>query len=329
MAPLFLLMLMLMLMASIGCGDDKNKSDFSILPDTDNFVQSVVYRKRSVDILWVIDNSGSMHPYQQRLRNSFQSFIQRFQSLDYDFHMAVTTTDAFKGGNKALWRTGGTGSYMLGISNQSVITPNTPDMANTFLKNVAVGVNGWYIEKHFESLTQALEKTENAEFYRAGSFLSIIILSDEPDSSAGTKDDYINFLNELTGSSSLGEYYSVSFIGILNGISSCGSNFANAILLEMAEETGGIKVDICEQNYNSHLELISDTIIELSTFFPLKRKPLEDSIVISIDGQKIPKSKTNGWSYGAKENGIFFHGEAVPAGDASINVNYDPTDIKI
>ncbi|MFU8805618.1 MAG: hypothetical protein ACNA8W_17525 [Bradymonadaceae bacterium] len=46
----------------------------------------------SVDILWVIDNSGSMCQQQSLLRANFARFIDRLDAGDLDFHMAVTTT---------------------------------------------------------------------------------------------------------------------------------------------------------------------------------------------------------------------------------------------
>ncbi len=50
---------------------------------------------RKVDILWVVDSSGSMEPKQQRLAANFQGFINQLVAANppIDFHIAVTTTD--------------------------------------------------------------------------------------------------------------------------------------------------------------------------------------------------------------------------------------------
>ncbi|MFP4598842.1 MAG: hypothetical protein ACLFVJ_11350 [Persicimonas sp.] len=45
-----------------------------------------------IDILWVIDNSGSMCEEQAALRDNFQSFIQDISKRNIDFHIGVTTT---------------------------------------------------------------------------------------------------------------------------------------------------------------------------------------------------------------------------------------------
>lgn len=70
---------------------------------TDNFGVNVprqcdTYQQvsvRKVDILWVVDNSGSMGPKQARLAANFNGFIQQLVNANppIDFHIAVTTTD--------------------------------------------------------------------------------------------------------------------------------------------------------------------------------------------------------------------------------------------
>ncbi|MBA2662708.1 MAG: hypothetical protein H0U74_10465 [Bradymonadaceae bacterium] len=45
-----------------------------------------------LDILWMIDNSGSMCQEQKGLRDNFESFIEILGEIDLDFHIGVTTT---------------------------------------------------------------------------------------------------------------------------------------------------------------------------------------------------------------------------------------------
>src|SRR5262249_20133035 len=70
---------------------------------TDDFAVNVphqcdVYKQlsvRKVDILWVIDSSGSMAPKQLRLAQNFTKFVQQLVAANppIDFHIAVATTD--------------------------------------------------------------------------------------------------------------------------------------------------------------------------------------------------------------------------------------------
>lgn len=50
--------------------------------------------RRDVDILFVIDNSGSMMPKQQALAQNIRKFIQRIDKSGANYHVAVTTTEA-------------------------------------------------------------------------------------------------------------------------------------------------------------------------------------------------------------------------------------------
>ena len=47
----------------------------------------------AVDILWLVDSSGSMEEEQAELGARFDEFIQTLSDLDADFHMAVVTAD--------------------------------------------------------------------------------------------------------------------------------------------------------------------------------------------------------------------------------------------
>ena len=48
-----------------------------------------------VDFLWVIDNSGSMSDEQENITATTQLFLDRLQSSNTDWRLAVTTTDAY------------------------------------------------------------------------------------------------------------------------------------------------------------------------------------------------------------------------------------------
>jgi hypothetical protein len=79
----------------VGCAD--NPSTYSILIEQEDFLQAPTQEFNSkVDILWVVDSSGSMEPYQDNLAANFNSFISSFASKGFDYHMAVIGTDAWK-----------------------------------------------------------------------------------------------------------------------------------------------------------------------------------------------------------------------------------------
>lgn len=79
-------------MALSACAD--KSADISILSDSDTFEQSTSVNNK-IDILWMIDTSGSMAPYQQNLADNFSTFINDFVTKGYDYNMAVAGTDAW------------------------------------------------------------------------------------------------------------------------------------------------------------------------------------------------------------------------------------------
>src|SRR5262245_6898423 len=48
-----------------------------------------------LDILWVVDNSGSMAGEQAKLRDGFVSFASRYMRPTWDIRLAVITTDTY------------------------------------------------------------------------------------------------------------------------------------------------------------------------------------------------------------------------------------------
>src|SRR5688572_10634449 len=84
---------LLFAMVGLGIGCTSKQSSFSILASTQTFSQAV--QDNRADVLWIIDNSGSMLPSQENLADNFPSFISNFQSAGFDFNIAVATSDAF------------------------------------------------------------------------------------------------------------------------------------------------------------------------------------------------------------------------------------------
>lgn len=232
------------------CGSDS--SSYSILSSAESFKQNAEVIQTKIDILWVIDNSGSMATSQQNLVQNFDSFISNFVTKSYDFRMGVTTTDSFIARPeysyiyndswnsyyqrnryyfgldqdlKAMLRSGVPGKTESGFK---IITNSTPDIIGSFKINAVQGIEGYGDERALQSLRTTLESAHNADFRRPDAFLAIIIVSDEEDFShdgtslienrnyAGlhTPQSYVDFLDAYTGTSGAQRQYSVSTISI-------------------------------------------------------------------------------------------------------------------
>lgn len=283
---------LILLSVLVGCG---NKTQFGLAEQSVTFRQSHGTFKNQLDILWVIDNSGSMGPLQSNLTSNFSSFISNFQSKHYDFQMAVTTTDAYKSGaafsnNPALarFRDGTDATSHTGVF---TILPTTPNLNSVFVTNATQGAAGSGDERAFSSMKDSLASPLNLGFVRPGSFLAVIILSDEDDFSgdgrcelcgndhdysAPTLDpvsNYISFLDQITSSTNSFKSYNVSAIAVLDStcqsqhVTSSPSTIIGQRYIQLANQTNGILGSICDPSFASALDAIQSRILELSTQF--------------------------------------------------------------
>lgn len=336
-------------------------SSYSILPTGQGFKQSTsAVVNDTIDILWVIDNSGSMSPLQINLTNNFNSFINQFQSKGYNFHIGVTTTDAYRAGanffNNSNWSKfrDGVGSQHTGIF---VILPTTLNLIPTFVTNAKQGASGSGDERAFSSLKAALSNPFNSSFLRSNSFLSVIILSDEDDFSDPTRDEnswqymggmddhsytnpglesvdsYVSYLDTLTNSTPEIRRYNVSAISVLDNdcladhIADSSSAIVGQRYMEFANKTNGVLGSICDSSYADALISIQKSIVELGTQFYLDRAPIVSSITVHVDGASVFESAVNGWTYNSAANSLIFHGSAIPGSGASIQVDFDPVSL--
>ena len=165
---LFLALQVLFILPHCGGGSQNSSNGLSVLPIDESFKkEGQTFSRRDIDILWVIDNSASMGPYQQRVQNSAEAFIEQFENHKFQFHIAVTTTDAYESDSNAVWQ---------GDSGTKVITPETLELELAFQQNVAgAGTGGSTTEKHLESLKDAWNIEQTQPFFAEGlSSLSLL-----------------------------------------------------------------------------------------------------------------------------------------------------------
>ena len=299
---------------------------------------------QKLDILWVVDNSGSMATSQQRLTQNFPRFIQNFLKKRYDFRIAVTTTDAYRGQFSP--------SYLAKrklrstSQGESFLTPLTLDIESKFNQLAQVGTTGHGDERAFQSLEYVLTFSENANFRRPDAYLAIIIVSDEDDFSHPTSafldgqyqnpslypvSRYHDFLNQWVGDPKLYSVYAISLLDL-----ACKNQLADTYnerkvaqrYHQLVELTGGKNFSLC-QDFGTSLEFISDTIIRKrppAATYTLIKEPVVESIRVFIDQQEIVYDGENGWSYNAQQNTLSLHGEAalrIQDGGA-IKITFDP-----
>ena len=307
----------------VSCSD---KVNFALPPSSDNFAQNVTYNNK-VDILWILDNSSSMLKHQQNLSAQIPDLVSKLNSLKMDYHMAVVTTSM--GGVSP------DGGRFIG--SPKYVTASTPDLVNVLKNKMIVGEAGSNNERGLESMAASLATSylnnEGKGFFREDALLVVIALSDEDDKSAVSDpvSVYASFLDSikkpwLDGSRS----WVFNFVGVLPTSTNCKTfnDYAEAGLtfIDLVNFSGGAKESICNSNLSLAVGNIRSRIYQILTDFKLSKKPIVDTIVVMINGQLIPRSTTNGWEYLEATNAIRFYGSVVPAADASIKVDFKPSE---
>lgn len=343
---IYKILLCIILFTNVAC---EEVATVSILEETENFEQNSSSFDNKIDILWVVDNSGSMANLQANVAGNFSAFISQFSSKNYDFQMAITTTEAWREtlGNQYCGQSTGISAYR-NNSGVSILNPSTPNLEQAFIDNISQGTAGCGDERALSSMIAALENSDNKAmgFPRADSFLAVIIVSDEDDFSHGAGDylwndyndarldpvsDYKEALDVITGSSLDRKLYNVSAIAIYDNdclVENDPWGLIGQRYEELVDSTDGVKANVCATNFSQNLEEIQQKIVVLSTQFFLSRLPIIETISVKVDSVEISQDSSNGWTYNASANSILFHGNAVPSQGSNIEINFDPVTLK-
>ncbi len=280
-----------------------------------------------VDIVWIIDDSGSMSEEQASLAANFLSFIRFADAQGLDYHMAITTTDT-SGGSSAE-----NGRFVpLTGSGVRIVTPRTqPTPTQVFTQNARVGTGGSGSERGLDAAYLALSNpllgAHNAGFLRPQAALSVVVVSDEEDGSTRTVDFYVSFLLGIKGLQNANTFTFSAIVG--DAPSGCsgagGSASAGLRYIEVAERTGGVVQSICTPDWARALENVSTTAFGFKSRFVLSGQPVVDTVVVAVDGASVPPVDAQGaqrWSYDAGANAVVFTPYATPEPGAQIRVQY-------
>ncbi|MEZ4815182.1 MAG: VWA domain-containing protein [Bdellovibrionota bacterium] len=328
-----------------------------------------------VDILFVVDNSGSMSGNQSVLSASMADFIDNFSTKNLEFHIGVISTDQYCNPSvhspvpnnstcASYWSTGAYsglynnryGSLLSKTSGEKFLTWLSSNYIGKFEDNVLLGTSGSGSEMPILSATTALEDPLltgwNNGFFRSESFLSIIMVTDEDESStegpqtklySGSNltpmnnriDAFVDAVKSIKGASL--PLFSVDVIARSPSTSTCAGNADKAYGLDYmvqrinAQYPAAIgELDkarfssICT-NFSSALQDIGASIVLSNARLSLTQAPANPAeIYVTNNGISVPNDTVNGWAYFASENYIQFYGSEIPSVGDQIVVQYTP-----
>lgn len=275
-----------------------------------------------VDILWVLDNSGSMSDALDHVYENFSLFIDPFLSIGLDFRMGVITTDMNNPSHSGRLQ-----------GPQLWITGDSPDPEAQFLEVIQQGSGGSGEERGMDAiqaaLTDPLLSGENNNFMREDAHLATIVVTDEDDDSTvssssfaswymGLKDDpdMVTF-SAFCGEAPIGCFEWVSWSdGMITA--EHGKDYLDAI-----DRIGGTWASICSDDFSDALSLLSLEASGLKDTFVLAAVPTSiGDMEVLVNGAEVRYDNVDGWQFDWGLNAVIFYGAAIPPNEAVIEVTY-------
>jgi hypothetical protein len=219
-------------------------------------------RCEKIDLLFVIDNSGSMGQEQENLGANFPAFIDVIEASGLDYRVAVTTTGVDYSyyqqtplGNLPSSQSGGDNGAMRQACGmpRRWIEKTDPDPAGTFACAANVGTSGPSREMPLRAMRMAFAERmadgTNQGWRRPDALLGIVFVTDENDCSYEQSvtlsfgqnlcsaqmepvATYVGFLDQYTGARA--RWAAVAIAG--PGPGSCSSEFGNADYAQRLDE---------------------------------------------------------------------------------------------
>ncbi len=318
---------------------------------TDEFEQGA---GKKVDVLFVIDNSGSMGDEQQNLVDNFKTFVQIATLWQNDYHLGVVTTDMDKGNESGKLRE---------MNGTRIITPTTSGGADLFKQVAKVGTSGSASEQGLAAAESALKLPHvydagkactvdkdcgtdgfcvkdadgpgkgcgghNRGFLRKNAGLEIVFLSDEEDSSPQALKYYANFFWSLKGIVNKGLFHAHAIVGLQNngGSGSSGCDAAKGSrYITVAQDSGGQVASICDKSFSKALENIGQVAFGLSHQFFLTMTAEASTVTVSINNKPCTGGAKT-WSYEPNSNSVIFiaaaaGGQCVPQQGDKVKIYY-------
>lgn len=282
-----------------------------------------------LDILIVMDDSGSMAVDNQKLAQRLQGFTQDLEVRCNitDWQMCITTTDVdYYEGRAIMWQQHG----------HHILKAGTPNVHNIITKTVEWIGHGWSSdEQGIKAINLAIQQNNRTNCFRKDAALSVILISDEDERSVGGNSSLsqlqykplgtLNYPTSVpsTVKSYLGANKKFNVNSIIVKDQQCktqqdaqgagAKSFYGTKYQELSNLTGGGVGSICSSNYTEHLKLFANKIVHTVSSVPLQCRP-----VFTPDVKVSPAH--HGQSFNVVDRDLIF--TPVIKGPASITGSY-------
>ena len=271
-------------------------------PDTEIWVDSFIQptSMEGVDILWVIDTSGSMHDDEPRLLAGIDAMMSSLPPQGWRLNMISNSpphvhTDA-----------------------QFPLVPgDTLSDAQAMFHSMK---NGHY-EMGFDALEAYLYHNPYAnQWMRNEAALLVVFVSDEEDQSNQTVAEFVNYYTGLRQHVFLASIVHLDPAESLCNYTSYNTGYNS---IDATQRLGGVVVDICSEDWAPGVQ---DASAQVEPYEELKlsHRPIKNEIYVFING--VPNYD---WYYVRSDNTVYF--DIIPESNDLVEIAYPylPIDLEI
>ncbi len=283
-----------------------------------------------VDILFVIDDSGSMQSHQNNLAKNIDLFVKSFTANKFlDFHIGVISTGMESYNNHCCGVLVGSPAYF---------ERTTPNLNQVLASRMMLGTSGSAEEMGFEPVYAALSEPNfsqaNKGFFRKNAKLAVIFITDaEEQSSRLDARSLLDFLVAQKGAAD--RVFGYGVIVPSHSTIYCPRDEPDYPPLRYEEFLGMVSnhgnniMNLCAADFGQQLaDMGKDLVRRVAGAFYLSQLPIPNSITVQFGTQEIlpnPENPKKGWYFDADMNAVIL-GEDIewteqPLG-TKLKINY-------
>lgn len=243
-----------------------------------------------VDILVVMDNSGSMKDEQSNMAERISNLLDRVQGLDWQIGIVTTDMKDAKLGDGRLLQFPN-GNYYL-TSKLTLATAKAH-----FGKTIQRKENGHHEEQGIKATYRAIQRAMNPKetndkfnksFFRPKAALAVIVVSDENETGSKTENTAAGMAALVKSSFGADKIFKFHSIIVRPGDKACDAlpdHAQGVTYAALTKLTDGVLGDVCAKDYGNQLTVIGQDVANTQNTFSLTCIPLD------VDGDGIKDVK--------------------------------------
>ncbi len=294
----------------LGCIDyfvDGKNTTISTQTVTETFTQAPV---PGVDVLFVIDSTGSMAEEQAGFGAAAGGFVASLDALGLDYQIGVTSMDVADEG------------ALLGVP--WILTPDDEGLAADLAKNLAVGTGSTPPSAGLDAAALALTDPLgfNIGFRRPDASLQVVFVSDADDDSGPVLGaDPVSAFEAMLSTEASGNGLTARASAVVGDVpggctGTSGTALPGTRYAKVAADSGGTVASICAGDFSSIAAAIGAGSADWQLSFPLQADPIAGSAKVYVNTVLVE----SGWVIDDAGPALVF--QTAPPPDALISVTY-------